>query len=1258
MDRITFSVNGEPCSAGSEVDSDETLNDFLRKRLNLRGTKYMCKEGGCGVCIVAVTVPDADGKRTTLSIDSCLTTILSCQDWEITTVEGIGNRQRYHPIQRTLAKYNGSQCGYCTPGWIMSMYSLLENKNYDLTEYEVENSFGGNQCRCTGYRSILDAFRSFAKDAPKPNLVDIEDLKLCKNKGTCNKPCEEDWCVVPRRGKVKKIYLSDHKTWYRVNEINDVFEVWRNEGTDSYMLVDGNTGRGAIHIFEFPRVLIDISAVYELKIHYLDQNLIIGAGTSLTNTMQIFKNMAEMYEEFSYLEKLYEHLDLVAHIPVRNVGSIAGNLMLKQRDMGFQSDLFLLLEAIGAFITIVSAENSIDVTLQEFLSIDMRGKIITAVKIPPLSDNYKFASFKVTPRSQNAVAQVHGAFLYELDPNDRETVKSARIIYGGLSRAFTHAYRTELYLKDKKLFENDVLQGALNVLNDEIVVEEFPGMFSPDFRKKAALGLFYKGLLNIIPAELLNARYASGAIDLRKYRPLSKGTEIYDTNPVLWPLNEPMPKVEALIQCAGEALYVNDLPTQRKEVYCAFVTAKIATGKIEHIDPSEALSLPGVLAFYSAKDIPGKNILISGRVPLYQPQILLAEDRITHFDQPIGIIAAETEVLANRAVELVHVTYKKDDQKPLLDIRDVKMLDPSRITLYKSNPAEKEPGVDVHRVIKETENIFWQYHYTMETQSCVTRPSEDGIDVLSSTQYPDMMHLAISELLNIEQSRINLEVPRCGGAYGAKITRSSYTATASALVTYLLNRPCRFVMDIQPNIRVIGKRLPCNLDYEVAVNGIGEIQYLKYNLYQDTGYKDNDPVGFLTFPGVKNCYDKSRWNFSVFTVTTDTTSNTYARSPGSFETVCMTEHVMERIAYELDLDPLQVRMCNLNSEYTDVKDVLETLLEDSDYEKRKMEVEDFNLKNRWMKRGLRVAIMSWPGAPMVDFHIYISIYHGDGSIVIKHGGIEIGQGINTKVIQTVAFVLRVPISKIKVKPLDVASVPNNFSTVASRTTQAICFGAIKCCQLLLDRLAPVRKSVKDPTWENLVQEAFEQGINLQTSYQVNSNDQEAHRTAGIALSEVELDILTGECHIRRVDLVEDVGTSVNPEIDIGQIQGAFTMGIGYWTTEQLIYDKETGQILTDRTWNYHIPQAKDIPIDFRIKLRKNHNPVGTLGSRSVAEPATCLAVSVAFALKAAIAASREETGFPRNQWFNVEGTYSVEANVLHSQVNLAEFLYR
>ncbi|KAJ8719386.1 hypothetical protein PYW08_011561 [Mythimna loreyi] len=372
----------------------------------------------------------------------------------------------------------------------------------------------------------------------------------------------------------------------------------------------------------------------------------------------------------------------------------------------------------------------------------------------------------------------------------------------------------------------------------------------------------------------------------------------------------------------------------------------------------------------------------------------------------------------------------------------------------------------------------------------------------------------------------------------------------------------------------------------------------------------------------------------------------------------MTEQLMERISYELDRDPAQVRLNNIEPAYVEIPEMVQTLLRDAEYNKRKEEIKNYNKLNRWKKKGLRVAFMSWPVTAIVDFHVLLTVYHGDATVVIHHAGVEIGQAINTKVIQTVAYTLNIPMEMVKCKPPTASTTPNSFTTGGSRTTQSICFGAIKCCQILLDRLTVVRETLTDPTWEILIEAAFNRGINLQTSYRVTGNDQVPYRAGGVCLAEVELDILTGEHEILRVDIVEDVGTSVNPQLDIGQIEGAFMMGVGYWTHEELIYDEKTGELLTDRTWYYKTPLTKDIPIDFRISLRRNsYNPLGTLGARAVTEPPTCLSIAVAFALREAIVASRENTGYPKNKWFEVDGPFTLAANVLKADARLDEFLF-
>lgn len=310
----------------------------------------MCLEGGCGVCIVTVKgVHPVTKVKTTWAVNSCLFPIYSCQNMEILTVEGIGNNKvGYHPVQKRLADFNGTQCGYCSPGMVMNMYSLLESKN-ELSMMEIENSFGGNICRCTGYRPILDAFKSLAVDADEKLLSlchqDIEDLSVKK----CQSVCEKN-CSVNRN--VHLISVEDSKEWHKVFTITDVFKILDKIGDRLYMLVAGNTGHGVYRRNSNLEVFIDVSGIEELHRSSIDEEIQIGGNVSLTETMAILTEAAKKNLKFNYCLQLVKHIDLIANVPVRNVGTLAGNLSLKHKYNEFPSDVFLILEASGAKLTI------------------------------------------------------------------------------------------------------------------------------------------------------------------------------------------------------------------------------------------------------------------------------------------------------------------------------------------------------------------------------------------------------------------------------------------------------------------------------------------------------------------------------------------------------------------------------------------------------------------------------------------------------------------------------------------------------------------------------------------------------------------------------------------------------------------------------------------------------------------------------------------------------------------------------------------
>ncbi|XP_045773784.1 xanthine dehydrogenase-like [Maniola jurtina] len=1255
MDRVQFSVNGVKHSVGCEVSSDTTLLDYLRRHLELRGTKYNCLEAGCGACIVSAVKCHGEAPQ---GVNSCMVMITSCRDWDITTIEKVGNRlDGYHPLQSTLAERGGSQCGYCSPGMIMNMYSYLNEK--PRTMREIEKAIGSNLCRCTGYRPILEAFKTFASDAPKPtDILDIEDLKICKKSGdlcTGSKCGHADWCIVPKQNQVLHIKLSDDRDWYRVGSLNEVFYLWQEKGTESYMLVNGNTGKGVYPILEYPRLIIDISGVLELKGYYMDQNLVLGGGTLLVEVLEIFKALAG-YEGFSYFNVLSDHLEKVAHVAVRNLATVAGNLILKNQHSDFKSDIFLLFETVGAEVTIMTGpEQKKILTMQEFLVENMAGKIILSVLLPPLSSQNKIATFKIMPRFQNAHALVHAGFLYKID--ETSTVIDSRIVYSGLSDTITRAYQTEQYLQGRELFTNETLQGALYILKKELVFVN--NLLDPPiaYKQQVSLGLFYKGLLEICPPHIVNPVYWSGAIKLRDTRPVSKSLQSFETNPTLWPVNEPIPKIDGLIQCAGEAKYTDDVPSLPGEVFLEFVLAKVPLGTITKIDPSIALSEPGVVAFYSAADIPGVNSFIPAP-NLYntQNEELFCDGTVKYYDQPIGVIVAECESIAKKAAELVYVEYA-NVKKPVIDIK-ISKNDPAKYSEYLRYQAT-DIGTDTTKVIIADDTIYSQYPFTMETLSCVAYPTEEGMKLIAATQWMDLVQQAISRALNIDENRIDVYVRRLGGGYGYKITRSAQMIVASALVVHKLNRPCRFNSPLDVNMRSTGKRLPCSRNYEVHVNSRGEIQYVKNDQFSDNGYIFNEPLLLGSMDCYYNCYRKERWDYTGYNAFTDTASNTWVRSPGTLEAIAMAELMIERISYELNLNALQVRLENLDKErYSDLIELVETLKSRSQYEERKAVADEFNRNNRWKKRGLRFSWMRWPTNGYINLEINMSVYVDDGTVSITHGGIEMGQGINTVAIQIAAYFLKLPVDKIQVKPNDTVIAPNCICSGASVTTQNVGIGVRRCCEELLARLEPIRKQMNNPSWKDLIKEAYKQQIDLQVHNYTTQNDTQKYNVYGVTLAEVEIDVLTGEHSILRVDLIEDAGRSVNPEIDLGQIEGAFIFGLGYWTCENLKYHPDTGELLTNRTWEYWIPQALDIPEDFRVYFRRRSFSDKTiLGAKATGEPATCMSIAIAFALREAISLARLESGIPTTQWFQIDGPFTVDKICVACETDSMDFKF-
>ncbi|XP_008214986.2 indole-3-acetaldehyde oxidase [Nasonia vitripennis] len=1242
---IQFTINKIKYSVPKCIRPQTTLNYFIRNFAKLKGTKYMCLEGGCGVCIVAVKIKDE-----ILAVNSCLVPIFLCNGWDIITIEGIGGKLAdYNLLQKTLADMNGSQCGFCSPAMVMNMYSLIARKRTSAND--IENSFGSNICRCTGYRSILDAFQLFSTNTASGTSASVRDIEDAHKSVLCLKNCAScnDFEMIGVVGP-KPIYLKlKDADFFKVFTIGQIFEIFNKCPNASYILNGGNTGNGVYRISK-KDLYLDINDITELQnISKSADKLSVCSAVSLENMRACCQKYSKD-DGFEYLNQLAYHINLIGHLAMRNIGTIAGNLMLKHQHPEFQSDLFLILETAGAELHILESEGSkISSTFLDFMEIDMRHKLIYSVVLPRLEYNYVYKTYKIMPRAQNAHAIVNAGFLFRLD-DKTQVLEQPNIIFGGISAKFFHASETEKYLKGKVLLDSNTLKNALSTLGNELKPDLILPEASPEYRKKLAQALFYKFILSLKPNKI-DARLRSGGTMLE--RPISSGKTDYNVDKNLWPVNKPVTKIEAYYQTSGEAEYIDDISHRDDEVFCAFVLAP-ETGPIDSIDASEALGMDGVVAFYSAKDVPGKNVFVDQTALItYTDELLFAEKEVQYAGQPYGMIVASDRYAAYEAVKKVKLIYENGPRKrPLLTVEEVfASNDKSRIYEITHQDATKPAGKNVKNTIKGTLVSGSQYHFTMEPHVCFCIPLEDELNMFASTQFVTFTLRNVSACLGIPENKINIKVRRVGGAYGVRLTRSSLVACACAMAAQKLQRPARMYMTIEDMMQAVGKRIPTYSEYEVGIDDVGKIQYLNWNYWANKGISMNDTVPSFAIEMFKNIYDTSTWSWTYNNVITDLPCGTWCRSPGSAEGLAIIGDVMEQIARATHQDPFDVVLQNVSDDDRErVTSMIDQIKKTSEYEDRRKAADLFNKENRWKKRGVGTSVMKFHVGFGQGFHALVSVYSIDGTVSITHGGIEMGQGINTKVAQVAAYTLGIDMDMIRVKPTNNLTAPNDGASGASITSDCCASATKAACEELLKRLKPVKDILPNATWKDITNMAATLNIDLCASHKYNILEDlpKNYAVYGVTVAEVELDILTGQHIVRRVDLLEDTGTSLNPEIDAGQIQGAFVMGMGMWTTEHLIYDPSTGALANHRTWNYKPPTALDIPVDFRVSfLRNAPNPVGILGSKTTGEPALCMSCAIPVAIRYALDSARADAG-NTEVWYNLDGPLTVEKIMLSS----------
>ncbi|MCT9809856.1 xanthine dehydrogenase molybdopterin binding subunit [Acidovorax sp. Be4] len=728
----------------------------------------------------------------------------------------------------------------------------------------------------------------------------------------------------------------------------------------------------------------------------------------------------------------------------------------------------------------------------------------------------------------------------------------------------------------------------------------------------------------------------------------------------------------ALAQVQGTAHYIDDLPELKGTLYAAPILSNVAHGRLRGVDSTAALALPGVRGVVLSADVPGDKILAA----FGHDEPVFAIDSVQHVGQVIGLVVAGSMRQARRAARLVRCDI--DALPAVLDVHTAHaqksyVLPP---VFVRRGDAQAALLRSEHRLSGQLE-VGGQEHFYLEGQIAYALPLEQQQwQIYSSTQHPGEVQHWVAHALGLENHAVKVECRRMGGGFGGKETQAGHLAVWACVAARKFGCPVKLRLDRDDDFMITGKRHPFAYEYDVGFDDSGLITGLHLDMLANCGFSADlsGPVADRAIFHADNAYFLSDVEIASYRCKTNTQSHTAFRGFGGPQGVIVIEAIIGDIARQLGLDAFDVRLRNLYDKNPQgprslthyqmrVEDnilhaLMPALAASAQYRQRQAEIAEWNAGQPVIKRGLALTPVkfgiSFTATLFNQAGALVHVYT-DGSVQVNHGGTEMGQGLNTKVAQIVADELGVPLERVLVTASDTSKIPNASATAASSGTDLNGRAAQYAARTVRNNLAAfvsgldgcgagavdfsgglVRTPKSERRWEDVVGEAFANRIQLWSDGFYRTPKIHYDKTTltgrpfyyfayGAACSEVALDTLTGESRVLRVDILHDVGHSINPAIDIGQIEGGFVQGMGWLTNEQLVWN-DKGLLTTHAPSTYKIPTAGDIPAHFQIDLWPEANREDNVGgSKAVGEPPFMLAISVYEALRNAVAASRGGT---------------------------------